>query len=111
MVGGAVACPTASPACPDGFCQGTGHETLRKFWASFSLHPALYPVPGAPVPAVHRPAFGAGLAQAGRKQALVMSTLSGGHHRDSDREEVPDWRGHCLYGCRSGGELRVGFLS
>ena len=46
-----------------------------------------------------------------KKQVLVMSTLSGGHHHGSDREEVPDWRECCRCGCRSGGELRVGLLS
>ena len=40
-----------------------------------------------------------------------MSALSGGHHRDSDHEVVPDWQGRYRCGCRSGGELRGGLLS
>ena len=42
---------------------------------------------------------------------LVTSTLSGGHHHDSDHAVAPDWPGHYRYGCHSGGGFREGLLS
>jgi hypothetical protein len=86
MVGGAIARPTATPACPDGLCQGTGHEIFTSSGSSV------------------------------KQALVMSTSSDGLHHGSPqrgcyDRAVKPDWRACCHCGCHSGDELRGGLLT